>query len=104
MEVHREGGVLVSLLGCIGWVYGRILGGVGKRFVVTPDLKWEIALRFNSGMIFGVGIWPLWMHFQFYLILLAQRMLKFNLASAPEILFLIFEYKRFSVKGMYRVG
>jgi hypothetical protein len=39
MEVHGEGGVLVSLLGHMGWVYGRILGGIEEGFVVTPDLR-----------------------------------------------------------------
>jgi len=39
MEVHGEGGVLVSLLGRIGWVYRRIFGGVEGRFVVT---KFEV--------------------------------------------------------------
>jgi hypothetical protein len=40
MEVHEEGGVLVSLLGHMGWVYGKILGKVGKIFVVIPDMSW----------------------------------------------------------------
>jgi len=39
MEVHGEGGVLVSLLGHMGWVYCRIFGGVGESYVVTPNLK-----------------------------------------------------------------
>jgi hypothetical protein len=30
MELHREGGVLVSLSRHMKWVYGRILKGVGK--------------------------------------------------------------------------
>jgi hypothetical protein len=29
MEVIEEGGVLVSLLGRMGWFYGRLLGWVG---------------------------------------------------------------------------
>jgi hypothetical protein len=39
MEVHGEGGILVCLLGRMGWVYGRISGGVGGSFVVTLDLR-----------------------------------------------------------------
>jgi hypothetical protein len=35
MEVHEEGGVLVSLSGCIRWV----LGGVGGSFVVILNLR-----------------------------------------------------------------
>jgi voltage-gated potassium channel Kch len=59
MEVHGEGGVLVSLLGHMGRVYGRVLGGVGGSYVVTRSLKWVMALRLDFGMIFSVGIWPL---------------------------------------------
>jgi len=43
-------------LGRMEWVYGRILEGVGGNFVVTPNLKWEMAPRLDSGMIFGKGI------------------------------------------------
>jgi hypothetical protein len=39
MEVHGEGGVLVSLSGCMGWVYGRILGGIGFCCLVLRDLR-----------------------------------------------------------------
>jgi hypothetical protein len=39
MAVHGEGGVLVSLLGRMEWVYKRILGGVGGTFAVMLDLK-----------------------------------------------------------------
>lgn len=46
MEVLGEGGVLVSLLGCMGWVYKRILGGLGGSSVITPDLKWVMVPRF----------------------------------------------------------
>ena len=56
--------------GRMGWVYGRILGRVGGIFVVRPDLRGEMALRLDSDMIFGVGIWPLRK-----LVLLAHRML-----------------------------
>jgi hypothetical protein len=58
MEVHGEGGVLVSLLECMGWVYERILGKVGGNFVVIPNLSWEMALRLDFSMISGVGIGP----------------------------------------------
>ena len=75
MEVHGEDSVLVSLLRRMGRVNGTILGGVGGNSVVTPDLKCEMAPMLDSSMIFGVRIWPLRMHFQFYLVLLAQRVL-----------------------------
>jgi hypothetical protein len=51
--------------------YARILGRVGASFVVTSDLKLVMVPRLGYGIIFGVGIWPLWMFFQFYLVLLA---------------------------------
>jgi hypothetical protein len=79
METHGEDSVLVSLLGHMGWVYGIILGGVGGSFLVTPDLRWKIAPRLDSSMIFGLGIWPLRMSFQFYLVLLVERMLLLQL-------------------------
>jgi len=56
MEVHGEGVVLVSPLGRMVWVYGRILGNVGGRSVVTSDLKWVMAPRFVFGMTCGAGI------------------------------------------------
>jgi hypothetical protein len=56
MEALGEGGVLVSLLGLMRWVYGRILGGAESGSIITPDLKWEMAPRLDFGMIFGVGI------------------------------------------------
>jgi hypothetical protein len=80
MEVYGEGSVLVSLLRRMGWVNGRILGGVGGNSVVTPDLNREMTPMLDSSMIFGVRIWPLRMHFQFYLILLAQRILMLRFA------------------------
>jgi hypothetical protein len=56
MEVYGEGGVLVSLLGRMGWGYGRLLGGVGRSFLVISDLKWERASMFDYDMICGMGI------------------------------------------------
>ncbi len=56
MEVYGEGGVLVSLLGRMGWVYRRILGGVGGSFQVISDLRWERASMLDFGMICGVEI------------------------------------------------
>jgi hypothetical protein len=47
MEVLREDGVLASLLGRMKWVYGRILGVVGRSFVATPDLRLEMASRLD---------------------------------------------------------
>jgi hypothetical protein len=55
-EMHREGGVLVSPSGSIGWVYGRILGVVGGSFVVILDLRWEMAPRLDYGVSIGIGI------------------------------------------------
>jgi hypothetical protein len=55
MEVYGEGGVLVSLVGLMGWVYGRTLGRVGESFVVTPYLMWEMVPRLDFGMIVNVG-------------------------------------------------
>jgi hypothetical protein len=37
MEVYGEGGVLVSLMGLMGWVYGRTLRRVEGSSIVTPD-------------------------------------------------------------------
>jgi hypothetical protein len=52
------GGVLMSLFGRMRWGYGRILEGVGKIFLVIQNLKWELDLRLDFGMICGVGIRP----------------------------------------------
>ena len=71
MEVHGEHSVLVNLMRCMGWVYGRILGGVGGGFVVIPYLRWEMTSRLDSYMIFGVQMQPLRKPFQFYLVLIA---------------------------------
>ena len=57
MEVLGEGGVLVSLLGCLGRLYGKILEGVGESSMVTPNLKWMMVPMLGSSMIFGVRIW-----------------------------------------------
>jgi hypothetical protein len=42
VEVLRDDGVLVRLLGRMEWVSGRILCGFRRSFVVTPNLRWEI--------------------------------------------------------------
>jgi hypothetical protein len=39
----------VVLWSLLGWGYGRILKGVGKKFRVTPDLRWKVAQRLYSG-------------------------------------------------------
>jgi len=72
LEVHEVGGVRMSLM---GWGYGRILGGVGGSFQVIPYLKWEMALRLDFDMIYGVGMWHIRKPFQIYMVLLVQRML-----------------------------
>jgi hypothetical protein len=50
MEVHGEGGALVSLFGG---------GGVTRSFLVILDMRWEMASILDFGMIYGVRIWPL---------------------------------------------
>jgi hypothetical protein len=42
------GEVLMSLLGSMGWDYGRILRGVGISFLVISDLRWEMAPSLDS--------------------------------------------------------
>jgi hypothetical protein len=75
MDVHGEDGVLLSQSRRMWWVCRRILGGIGRSFVIIPDLSWEMAQRLDSDMIFGMGIQPLRKSFQFYLVWLAQKML-----------------------------
>jgi hypothetical protein len=53
MAVRGVSGILMSLW---GWGYGRILGGVGRSFLVISDLKWERASMFDYDMICGMGI------------------------------------------------
>jgi hypothetical protein len=48
------GSVLMSLLGCMEWGCGRILGRVWRSFQFIQDLMREMAPRPVSGMIFGV--------------------------------------------------
>jgi hypothetical protein len=79
LVVRGASGILLSLLEHMGWGYERILGRVGENFRVTPDLRWEMASRLDSGMISGVEMWPLGKPFQIYLVLAAQRMLLFQL-------------------------
>jgi hypothetical protein len=38
------------------WGYERMLGGVGGSFQAIPDLRWEMASRLYSGMIYDVWI------------------------------------------------
>jgi hypothetical protein len=42
LVVHGVGGVLLSVLGLVGWVYGRILGEVGGISLAIPDLRWDM--------------------------------------------------------------
>jgi hypothetical protein len=49
------GGVLMSLLVCMGWGFGRKSSGVGKCFQVILSLRREMASRLDSEMICGVG-------------------------------------------------
>jgi hypothetical protein len=39
LAVHAVCGVLMSLVGPLGWGYGRILGGVGGSSQVIPNLR-----------------------------------------------------------------
>lgn len=48
MAVHGVA-ILMSLMGCMRWSYGRILGGVGGSFQVIPDLRWEMDPKLYSG-------------------------------------------------------
>jgi hypothetical protein len=54
--------------------YVIISGGVGGSSLDIPDLRCEMDLRFGSSMTFGVGIGPVRMLFQIYLVLCAQKM------------------------------
>jgi len=45
--------------GRMGGDYRRISGGVGRCFLVIPDLRCEMALRLDSVLTCGVGIRPL---------------------------------------------
>jgi hypothetical protein len=71
----------------MGWVYGRILGEVGGSFVVTLDLKLEMAPMLDLGIIFGVGIRPLRMPSQFHLDLgttcVNDASIKWNFLEVP---------------------
>jgi hypothetical protein len=49
--VHGGGWCSNKPLGHMGWGYGSILGGVGESSLVILDLRWEIAPRLISGMI-----------------------------------------------------
>ena len=55
------------------WDYGNIFVWGDKFSRVTLDLTWERALRFVFGMMFGVGINLLKLHFPGYSILPASR-------------------------------
>jgi hypothetical protein len=59
LAVLGVGAVLLILLGRMWRGYGKILGGVGRCFLVIPDLSYEMAPRLDSGMMCGVGRWPL---------------------------------------------
>jgi hypothetical protein len=50
------GGILMGFTGCMGWDFERISGGVGGSFLATLDLRRGLAPKFNSSMMFGVGI------------------------------------------------
>jgi hypothetical protein len=56
MTVLRVGGVLMRFMGRVGRGSRRILRGVGGSFLATLDLRWGMTSKFDSCMIFGVGI------------------------------------------------
>jgi hypothetical protein len=62
----------MSLLGRMEWVYGSILGGVGRSSLTLLNLRWEMASRSVFGMICDVGTWLLRMPFHIYLALCAN--------------------------------
>jgi hypothetical protein len=62
------GGVLLNLLVCLGWVYGRISGKDGRISHVIPILRWQMDPKLILGMISGAGTWLLRQLFQFYLV------------------------------------
>jgi hypothetical protein len=50
MEVHGKGRVVVSLLGHIRWVYGRILGRIGRSFCSHTRFEVrDVVPRLDSG-------------------------------------------------------
>jgi hypothetical protein len=59
MAARRVSGVLMMFTGRMGGDYRRISGGVGRCFLVIPDLRCEMALRLDSVLTCGVGIRPL---------------------------------------------
>jgi hypothetical protein len=52
-------GVLVSVMGCMGLVYGNLLNKVGGSSLGTLDLKWRMAPRLHFGMTCSIGSSPL---------------------------------------------
>jgi hypothetical protein len=54
LVVRGLGGVLISLLECMGWGYGRILDGVGGSSQVIPNLRWGMDPMLDFSMICGV--------------------------------------------------
>jgi hypothetical protein len=59
-------------------LWKNIRRGLGE-FYNHARFEWVIVSRLGSSMICGLGIWPLRMPFQFYLVLLVQRMLLLRL-------------------------
>jgi hypothetical protein len=70
LEVHGEGGVREPVGACVVGLWkeqklarnqfvanfcleGRLLGGVWGSFVITQDLRWEMSLRLDFGMVWG---------------------------------------------------
>jgi hypothetical protein len=74
-SVLGEGGVLISLLGHMRLIYGRLLEGVGGSSLVILDLGWKMALRLVFSMICGLGISLLRLPSQIYLALRVKKML-----------------------------
>jgi len=53
------GGVLLSLLVCSGWGYGRISGKDERISRVIPSLRWGMDPGLVFGVVSGVGMWLL---------------------------------------------
>jgi len=49
-------GVQMRSMGRTGWGYEKISRGDGENSLIIPDLRWEMALRLDFGMVYGAGI------------------------------------------------
>jgi hypothetical protein len=91
----------MSLMGCMGWVYGRILQGIGGNYPAIPNLRWENGSKISFWHDLCVEIWLFKMPFS-YLLGIAFAKDSF---VAVHLEFLVFSSKRglFIVKSFYSV-